>query len=159
MTSLPRYYRNPDDRNASENMAWGSCMAGIAFNSARVGLAHAVASAIGPLTGLSHGICVGLGLPEAVRLNLKSRAEDRSDLMAHLGVNIATDLHWESAVCAHLAKFYVELDFPKTVRDAGCSFQVNDDLVQQIISSGRLETNPARIGRETLRDVLVRIHG
>lgn len=157
--SLPRYYSKPTEKNAAAAMAWGSCMAGIAFNSARVGLAHAVASAIGPLTGLSHGICVGLALPAAIRVNLKSRAADRGELLFHLGLSAAEDQNWERAVLAKVAELYKQLEFPQTAGDAGRPFDVDDALISRIIASGRLETNPVRVGRDTLRDVLNSIRG
>ena len=78
-------------------------MAGVSFNSARVGLAHAVASAIGPLTGLSHGMCVGLALPQAIRVNLSSRAADRAELLFHLGVDIQDGEDWEHAIARKIA--------------------------------------------------------
>lgn len=157
--ALPRYYSNPAERSAAEAMAWGSCMAGIAFNNARVGLAHAVASAIGPLTGLSHGICVGLALPQAIRVNLPSRAADYGDLLFHLGVSPADGQDWERAICAKVAELYRAIDFPKTAREAGRQFDIDDALVTRIIASGRLETNPVRLGSGTLRDVLMSIRG
>lgn len=159
MNSLPRYYSNPAEKSAAEDMAWGSCMAGVAFNNARVGLAHAVASAIGPLTGLSHGICVGLALPEAIRVNLKSRAADYGELMFHLGVSTVDVQKWEGAIRAKVAALYQALEFPRSARDAGRPFDVDEDLISRIIASGRLETNPVRIGRDTLRDVLNSVRG
>jgi len=154
MRALPKYYASPADPAAAEAMAWGATMAGIAFESARVGLAHAVAAGIGALTGLSHGICVGLALPAAVRINLHTRADDRDELMFHLGVTPNGDATWEESVNRKLAGLYESLEFPTTAHDAGRSFDVTDVLIKNIMDSGRLETNPVRITETTLGDVL-----
>lgn len=156
--ALPAYYRNPGEHSAAEAMAWGSNMAGIAFNSARVGLAHAVASAIGPLTGFSHGLCVGLALPEAIRINLRARADDRANLLSHLDIHANSD-DWEARIRAAIAELYSAVEFPRTARDAGSTFDIDDVLIERIISSGRLDTNPVIVGKETLRDVLNTIRG
>ena len=156
--ALPVYYQNPAARSAAEAMAWGSNMAGIAFNSARVGLAHAVASAIGPLTGFSHGLCVGLALPEAIRLNLRARADDSAKLLSHMDIRAHGD-DWEAQVCAAVAKLYSAVEFPLTARAAGATFDIDDGLIDRIISSGRLDTNPVIVGKETLREVLNTIRG
>jgi alcohol dehydrogenase len=140
-------------------MAWGSNIAGIAITSARVGLAHAVAAGIGALTGLPHGICVGLALPDTVRLNLRSRTATRDELMFHLGVTAGNGENWEAAVRRKLAEVQASVDFPKTARDAGQPFDVDDDLIDKIVGSGRLDTNPVQLSRRTLRGVLTSISG
>jgi len=140
-------------------MAVGSCMAGMAFNSARVGLAHAVASAIGPLTGFSHGLSVGLALPAAMRTNLRARAANRGELLFHLGLDDPGERMWEQAVLAWLDELYAALDFPRTARDAGRPFDVDERLVNNIVRSGRLDTNPVKLTEAALRDVLESIRG
>jgi len=157
--SIVTYYRNPDDRVASEAMAIGSCMAGMAFNSARVGLAHAVASAIGPLTGFSHGLSVGLALPAAMRTNLHARAANRKELLFHIGCPDPGESSWQEAVLAWLDGLYDALEFPRTAREAGQSFEVDDQMIRNIVTSGRLDTNPVRLTESGLRDVLESIRG
>ena len=157
--SLRRYYADPADPDASASMAVGSCMAGMAFNSARVGLAHAVASAVGPLTGFSHGLSVGLALPAAMRTNLRARAANRGELLFHLGLDDPGERMWEQAVLAWLDELYAALDFPRTARDAGRPFDVDERLVNNIVRSGRLDTNPVKLTEAALRDVLESIRG
>jgi alcohol dehydrogenase len=157
--SITSYYANPADPDASASMAIGSCMAGMAFNSARVGLAHAVASAIGPLTGFSHGLSVGLALPAAMRTNLRARAVDRKDLLFHIGCPDASESAWQHAVLDWLDGIYRALDFPRTAREAGQPFDVDDRLIRNIINSGRLDTNPVPLTESALRDVLETIRG
>jgi alcohol dehydrogenase class IV len=157
--ALPVYYANPADRCSAEAMIWGSCIAGIAFNSARVGLAHAVASAIGPSTKLSHGVCVGLGLHQAVRINLPTLNGKLSAMMAALGARIQSGQSAEQAILADLRALYAAIELPWTAADAGRHFDVDDRLIDDIVGSGRLNTNPVRVGREQLRSILSLING
>lgn len=157
--SLVAYYRDPGERDAARDMQVAACMAGMAFNSARVGLAHAVASAIGPLTGLSHGECVGLGLRKAMELNLASRTADRAQLLFHIGREARANRPWATVVLDWLDDLYSALDFPATAARAGRSFDVDDAIVHNIIRSGRLETNPVKLDPPELRRVLEEIRG
>lgn len=157
--SIVAYYHDPTDEKASADMHIGACMAGMAFNSARVGLAHAIASAIGPLTGFPHGVCVGLGLPAAMRINLSARAADRETLLFHLGCGRYDDENWQEGVLQWLGGIYRDLEFPATAREAGSTFDVDDRLVDNIVNSGRLDTNPIRLTASDLRSVLESICG
>jgi len=157
--SIVAYYGNPQDRDAAASMQIAACMAGMAFNSARVGLAHAIASAIGPLTGLSHGECVGLGLRTAMRINLPSRTADRRDLLFHIGCETWQNEHWTSAVLSWLDDLYAALEFPATAADAGRRFDIDDAIVDNILRSGRLDTNPVRLDALQLRRILESIRG
>jgi len=159
--SITKYYSDPSDSEACTGMAVGSCMAGMAFNSARVGVAHAIASAIGPLTGLSHGMCVGLALPSALRTNSKSLGpSDQKDLLFHAGLlgslNKAT---WGQDLLDWLTNLYHQLDFPITAVAAGHPFDIDDQLLNNIVNSGRLETNPIPIDVPELRELLRTIRG
>src|SRR5205085_1232672 len=57
-------------RPAREAMALGSLMAGLALNTARLGLVHGLAHPIGALTGAHHGLLCGLLMPAVMEFNL-----------------------------------------------------------------------------------------
>jgi len=157
--SIAAYYRDPMERDAAASMQIAACMAGMAFNSARVGLAHAIASAIGPLTGLSHGDCVGLALRTAMRINLSSRADDRKQLLFHIGREDYRDEDWIQTVLEWLDDIYATLEFPATAAAAGRTFSIDDAIVDNIIHSGRLDTNPVKLNASELRSILQVISG
>ncbi len=157
--SLVDYYRDPANRDAAASMQIAACMAGMAFNSARVGLAHAVASAIGLLTGLSHGDCVGLGLRTAMRVNVATRAADRRQLLFNIGREGVADERWIDAVHEWLDALYAALEFPASASAAGRAFEVDDGIVDNIMRSGRLDTNPVKLGAPELRRILEGIRG
>jgi maleylacetate reductase len=66
---LPRVVEAPDDLEARRNLLEGAMHAGAALASAGLGLAHAMAQALGGRFGLPHGAMNALTLPPALRFN------------------------------------------------------------------------------------------
>jgi maleylacetate reductase len=67
--ALPRVVENPGDRGAREELLRGACRAGEALALAGLGLAHAMAQALGGRYGLPHGAMNALALAPALRFN------------------------------------------------------------------------------------------
>ena len=66
---LPRVVETPDDTTARRMLLDGAMHAGAALASAGLGLAHAMAQALGGRFGLPHGAMNALTLPPALRFN------------------------------------------------------------------------------------------
>lgn len=66
---LPRAYANPDDMRARSKMHNASCMAGIAFNHAGLGLCHGMAHALGGMFHIPHGKANAILLPHILVFN------------------------------------------------------------------------------------------
>lgn len=69
MTFLPRAFKNGADEDAREHLQNASCMAGIAFDNAGLGLCHSMAHALGAKLHLPHGRSNALLLPHIIRFN------------------------------------------------------------------------------------------
>jgi maleylacetate reductase len=67
--ALPRVVASPHDRDSREALLRGACHAGRALALAGLGLAHAMAQALGGTYGLPHGAMNALCLPPALRFN------------------------------------------------------------------------------------------
>jgi alcohol dehydrogenase class IV len=64
--ALPVAVGEPDDRQAREDVALGSLLAGIAFGATGTHLSHALQYPIGAVTGTPHGLGTGLLLPHVL---------------------------------------------------------------------------------------------
>jgi maleylacetate reductase len=67
---LPRVVAAPHDREARTELLRGACHGGAALAGSMLGLAHAMAQAIGGRYGLPHGTLNGICLPPVLRFNV-----------------------------------------------------------------------------------------
>ncbi len=77
MEELPRALKERG-KEALSRLHLAATMAGIAFTNAGLGLAHAIAHALGPLLGLHHGLTVALVLPYVVKFNSQNSRDAKS---------------------------------------------------------------------------------
>jgi len=68
-SALPRAVADPGDRGAREALAYASLLSGIALANAGLGLAHAIAPALGIERGIPHGLACAFLLPIALETN------------------------------------------------------------------------------------------
>jgi len=66
---LPRVVASPGDLEARTELLRGACHAGAGLAASNLGLAHAMAQAVGGRYGLPHGTLNGITLPPALRFN------------------------------------------------------------------------------------------
>ncbi|MBN1420031.1 MAG: iron-containing alcohol dehydrogenase [Planctomycetes bacterium] len=73
--ALPRVVADPGDRGAREALAYASLLSGIALANAGLGLAHAIAPALGVERGIPHGLACAFLLPIAMETNRDAARE------------------------------------------------------------------------------------
>ena len=73
---------------ARENMAYGSLLAGMAFNNANLGYVHAMAHQLGGLYDMPHGVANAMLLPHVCKYNLISNPQKFADIAEFMGKNI-----------------------------------------------------------------------
>jgi maleylacetate reductase len=105
--SLPRVLASPRDRAAREELLRGAADAGRALGLAGLGLAHAMAQALGGAYGLPHGAMNALCLPPALAYNREVVPDD----VARFGAAIGADAVVGSRALARLAGFERLRDF------------------------------------------------
>jgi maleylacetate reductase len=84
---LPRVVETPDDLQARHGLLEGAMHAGAALASAGLGLAHAMAQALGGRFGLQHGAMNAITLPPALRFNEPVAGAE----IARFGAALGTD--------------------------------------------------------------------
>lgn len=105
--ALPRVLAAPHDRGAREELLRGAAHAGHALALNRLGLAHAMAQALGGTYGLPHGAMNALCLPPALEFNARFVPAD----VARFGDAIGGDAVGRSRELALLGGFARLQDF------------------------------------------------
>ena len=85
---LRRAVANGNDMEARDMMAYAEYLAGMAFNSAGLGIVHSMAHQPGSLLGKPHGLCNAICLPVVCEFNLIANAENYAKVAEALGENI-----------------------------------------------------------------------
>ncbi len=148
---LPRAVKNGEnDMEARAAMAFSATIAGAAFNNSMVGLAHAMAHAIGGLYDLPHGLCCALALPVAMHFNLESRRDRFEQIAQTLGMPTAED----SVLLVR--QLMNEIGIPPHLVDVGVEVSESDleTLVDLTLADGSILFNPVQPTREQVKDLL-----
>jgi len=80
--NLPLAYRDAKNTQARQAMHDASCLAGMAFTNAILGIVHSMAHQLGGMFGIPHGCANALLLPNVIRFN--SKATDKYTSLARL---------------------------------------------------------------------------
>ncbi|MEZ0583819.1 1-propanol dehydrogenase PduQ [Erwinia sp. STN24] len=153
---LPQAYREPHDLSARAHMHHASCMAGMAFNSAGLGLVHGMAHAVGGRLHLAHGRINAMLLPLVVEFNSEIQgAQARYQQCARL---MAAD-SLAQAVRALNQQFAI----PATLKEMGADLArfatLRGELIQAALADGCTATNPRRASEQDIDRLLSRLAG
>ncbi len=161
--SLQQLYDSDGEHaGARENMALASLLSGICLAQTGLGSVHGLASPLGAFFPIPHGICCGVLVAAATRINmtaLRSRGETDGALKkyARVGRLLSGDqsLAQEDAVARlddALAKWTLELKLPR-LSDYGV---VREDFPHIIknISPSSMKTNPLELQESEITDLL-----
>ncbi|MFM2479385.1 iron-containing alcohol dehydrogenase [Celerinatantimonas sp. MCCC 1A17872] len=85
--ALPEAVANGSDIVAREQMAHGQFLAGMAFNSAGLGLVHSLAHQPGATHNLPHGVCNAILLPVLCEFSRQEQPERFARIAKAMGVN------------------------------------------------------------------------
>jgi alcohol dehydrogenase len=87
--NLRNAVENGQDLVAREGMTNAQFLAGMAFNNALLGYAHAIAHQLGGIYNLPHGLCNAILLPHIVKFNLDAKPERFADIAIALGADVS----------------------------------------------------------------------
>lgn len=149
--NLPRAVANGEhDLSARASMAFASTLAGAAFNNSMVGLAHAIAHALGGLYDLPHGLCCALALPVVMHYNLPHRHDRFERIAQTLGMPIAEDS------VLRVRQLMTEVGLPAHLIDIGVEVTESDleTLTDLTFADGSILFNPIQPTREEVKQLL-----
>jgi alcohol dehydrogenase class IV len=129
---LPRVLDRPDDVDARTGLLEGAAHAGAALGGAGLGLAHALAQAVGGRYGLPHGAMNALCLPPVLRFNKPVAGEAIARFASSMGVD---DAAARAEELARLAGF-------ERLRDFGVPREELAELAETAAGRGGNRANP-----------------
>ena len=144
---LPRAYDDPADLAAWQDCLVGSMLAAMAFNSAHLGLAHAVSGALGALHHVPHGIGNALALPHVALFN-EAAAPDKAEEVARI--------FGGATAAAALFRLRARLGLDISL-DTLVGSEALDGVAAGAMRSGQLRVNPRSASQEEIRALLERM--
>ena len=140
-----------------------SCMAGLAFSQAGLGLCHAASHALGGMFHIPHGRLNAILLPTVISLNGSVVGEKYAALSRNAGFGGAVEAMGVRNLKNALIRLRRELKLPGTLADAGVSaaaFRENRErLVDAILEDPCCATNPVKVDKALVVRLLNEVAG
>ena len=139
---LPTAVREPNNKEAREQMAYAQFLAGMAFNNASLGYVHAMAHQLGGFYDLPHGVCNALLLPHVEAFNMSVASERLNEVGQVLEAN-NSDLK-DLDVIAAIKKLADIVGIPKSLEELGVKREDFDTLADNALKDVCGLTNPVQ---------------
>lgn len=166
---LPQAYQNGNDSVAREKMHVASTLAGMAFNTASLGINHGLAHATGAKFHIPHGRVNSILMPHVIQYNanIGSRGmatEDKQTAIRYqeiaklIGCSATSPVLGVRQLIEAVKKLQRKLDLPLSLRDYGVSISAFNESKEEIamaaISDKCTATNPRIPTKEEALEVL-----
>lgn len=146
---LPTAVSQPDNVEARTQVMLGSLLAGMAFNCAILGLAHAIANPLGAMFTIPHGVANAGVLASVVRFNAQAVPEKVLQIGQAMGLKNAT----VDDVVTAIADLSKELNIPP-LEAFGITSESYDDIATAALGEAAIMTNPREVTFEGVQQVL-----
>lgn len=149
-TNLPRAYEDGQNLEVRQAMHDASCLAGMAFSNAILGIVHSIAHQLGGMFNIPHGRANAILMPNVVRFN--SRNTDKYRLLAQaLGKESAEDFAQELDRLRQ--RVGIEESFQAYGLDANIWEVKLDSMVQNALDDPCTGTNPRQPSQEEMKRI------
>ena len=152
---LPVAVEDGKNREAREMMACAQYLAGMAFNSAGLGLVHALAHQPGATHNLPHGVCNAILLPVVAAFNRSASVSRFAHIAAALGVDTA-GMNEETASHAAieaLRQLAARVGIPAGFRQLGIEEKDIEGWLDKALADPCAPANPRTATREQVREL------
>ena len=155
------YNEGTTNIKAREKMAHASCMAGMAFSNAFLGINHSMAHKLGAFHHLPHGMANSLVMNEVIRFNAEEAPTKQAafaqykypnasyryaKIADYLGLGGNTNAEKVELLIKAIEELQAKVNMPKTIKDAGVSevkfFETIDEMVEQAFDDQCTGANP-----------------
>lgn len=155
------YNEGTTNIKAREKMAHASCMAGMAFSNAFLGINHSMAHKLGAFHNLPHGMANSLVMKEVIKFNATDAPTKQAafaqykypnaawryaKIADHLGLGGNTEAEKVELLLKAIDELQNKVNMPKTIKDAGVSevkfFETLDEMVEQAFDDQCTGANP-----------------
>lgn len=143
--ALPIACRAPTDRAARSACLIGACQAAIAFNSANLGLAHALSAPLGALHGVAHGLGNALALPAVTAYNEPQLGDKGAVIAAILDAPTPS---------AGLSRLRHAIGLDHGLDEFVTTEAARERLAQAALKSGQVKMNPRRADIDHMRAII-----
>lgn len=167
-SNLVKVYSNPDDLKAREKMHHASCLAGIAFSNAGLGLNHGMAHTLGAHFHIPHGRANGILLPYVMGYNagcfdrLTPAAERYARIAGVVGIEGPTMRQSAFNVMRDTKQYIQQLHLPSCIEAAGISKKDFDSALEEMVEAAYNDactrTNPRVCTKDEIRSVFIRAY-
>ena len=155
------YNEGTTNIKAREKMAHASCMAGMAFSNAFLGINHSMAHKLGAFHHLPHGMANSLVMTEVIRFNsadaptkqaafaqykYPNAAWRYARIADHLGLGGNTNEEKVELLIKAIEELQSKVNMPKTIKEAGVTeekfYATLDEMVEQAFDDQCTGANP-----------------
>ena len=152
-TCLSHAYQDPNHRPSRENMILGSYMAGMALNTARLGLVHGLAHPIGAITGAAHGLICALLMPAVLDFNRPVAEGHYEILMERAFYDEDKDEHGFDGLHDNITRLLEQMHIPRCLSEIGVRPEHLDYIAAESMKSGSTKANPRPVTENDARAV------
>lgn len=152
---LPKAVDDGHNLEAREMMAYGQYLAGMAFNSAGLGLVHALAHQPGATHNLPHGVCNAILLPVIENFNRPSAVARFARVAQAMGVNIQgmSDEQASQQAIAAIRALSARVGIPSGFSTLGVTKADIEGWLDKALADPCAPCNPRRATREEVREL------
>ncbi len=160
MTLIARSLRvavaQPDNAHARADMLLASTLAGMAFNSTRLGLVHAFAMPLGARFHIPHGLVNAIMLPVVMRYNLPGNLGKFASIAEIFGEPVAGLSLRDAAERSVVAVESLKADVGITAKlgQFGMTEADLDGIADEALLSGNVPVNPRQPTHEDMKNLL-----
>ena len=156
-------YKNPNDAKARQGMHNASCLAGVAFSNAGLGLNHGMAHAMGGKFHIPHGRANGILLPYVMSFNagcaeqLTPTAKRYAQISRLLRLDTSSVRQSALNMIRTARTFIKKMNMPCTIEAAGVTkeqFEAElDEMAAAALADRCTATNPQPVTVEDIKEI------